>query len=167
MIGISTICNNYTCFEPSTRTSDGLINLAVFIKKFRPEFNASVNVLPFEDSHLTEEYDFALTSPPYYDTEIYTDEKSNSLNRYDTFDKWVGGFFIPMISKTMDALKDGCSFVLNIGSRQYPLSDILTDNFSRKYSIVNKGNLLSGNAGLGKSGDGETFYEITKLKGTH
>ena len=62
----------------------------------------------------------------------------------------------------MSALKPGKTFILNIGSRQYPLSDILKSNFSEMYEIKKLGNKLSGASGLGKTGEGETFYAITK-----
>lgn len=165
MIGISTVCNNYTCFEPSTMTGSGLHNLFDFIRIMNSDFNATINKLCFEDSVLMDGfYDFAITSPPYYDTEEYSHEPTNSLNRYKTFDSWCDGFYIPMIEKTMNALKQNKVFVLNIGDRSYPLSSVLLREFSHKYDIKNVGNYLSGNAGLGKDGNGETFYVIRKTQ---
>jgi len=163
MIGVSTVCNNYDCFEPFTKTFYGLINLYKFIKSMNNNFDPEIHNIPFEDARLKESYyDFAVTSPPYYDTEIYTDEKNNSLNRYKTFESWVNGFYLPMISKTMKALKIGKSFILNIGSRNYPLNEILISEFGRIYKIKKNKSKLSGASGLGKSGEGESFYEIIK-----
>ena len=109
-----------------------------------------------------ESIDMAITSPPYYDSEEYSDEPTNSLNRYRCFEAWRNGFYIPMIQKTMDALKSGGVFVLNIGSRQYPLNEALMDSFGDKYNIEKYKNLLSGQAGFLKSGEGESFYIIRK-----
>ena len=163
MIGASVICNSYTCFDPSTQTYVGLVKLFKWLKAFNPNFEAKIHKLPFEDSKLEKEiFDFALTSPPYYNTEKYSDEETNSLNRYKTFDEWSNGFYIPMIKKTMQALKNNCSFVLNIGSRRYPLNKVLLDNFSGSYKITKLDGKLVANNGLGKSGEGETFYCITK-----
>ena len=164
MIGVSNVCDYYDCFEPSTKTFFGLYKLQDFIQKLSPCFESIVECMPFEDAAINMDYyDFALTSPPYYDTEEYSDEETNSLNRYKTFDDWCNGFYIPMIQKTMDALKHGCSFILNIGSRKYPLSTVLKQNFSNKYHIEKAQNRLSGAAGLNKSGEGETFYQIKKI----
>ena len=83
-----------------------------------------------------ESFDFAITSPPYYDTEHYSEENTNSLNRYKDFDEWCKCFYIPLIRKTMFGLKDGSVFILNIGSRKYPLNQVLLDTFSRRYKIT-------------------------------
>lgn len=164
MIGLSTIVNEYDCFEPSTKTYEGLQNLAQFISKLNQHFKPRISNYCFEDAKLADQsYDFALTSPPYYDTEEYSDEPTNSLNRYKSFSDWCQGFYCPMIAKTMNALKPGATFVLNIGSRKYPLNEVLQLNFSQRYTITRLDDRLSGNSsGLGKSGEGETFYAITK-----
>jgi hypothetical protein len=69
-----------------------------------------------------------------------------------------------MIQKTMNALKKDCSFVLNIGSRVYPLNEVLKSNFSNKYLIENEKDMLQGKkSGLkDNSNEGETFYRIVK-----
>lgn len=162
MIGFSTVSNYYECFEPSTKTYEGLLKLTNFIQSFRPEFNSIIHCLPFEDSELKGSYyDFALTSPPYYNTELYSIEETNSCNRYKTFDDWVAGFYTPMIKKTMDSLKPGSLFILNIGDRKYPLSKILLDNFKTAYDITKLPDMLS-NKGLNKKGQGESFYCLKK-----
>lgn len=179
MIGVSVVANNYIGYEPATRTFNGLKNMAGFIRKMNPDFYAAIRHQPFEDSTCrirnmnlfsdappdtlpANTFDFALTSPPYYDTEIYSDEPTNSLNRYPTFEKWCDGFYLPMIQKTMDALKPGKTFVLNIGSRKYPLNKIMIGCFGGRYNISRLSSKLSGTAGLGKDGEGETFYAIRK-----
>jgi hypothetical protein len=163
MLGVSVKCNSYTCFEPSTKTYDGLNKLYAFIQAFNPEFKANINCLPFEESKLkNNSYDFAITSPPYFDTENYSDEKTNSPNRYKTFDKWLDGFYLPLIDKTMKALKPNCYFLLNIGSRKYPLSESLKTNFDKIYQIKQIKGKLNNAKGHGKTGEGETFYAIKK-----
>ena len=164
MIGFSTISNHYECCEPSTKTYEGLLKLADFIKNILPEFNPIIHCLPFEDfENKNNHYDFAFTSPPYYDTEYYSDEETNSCNRYKTFENWTNNFYIPLIQKTMNSLKTGCYFVLNIGSRKYPLSTILIDNFKNQYDINKLSTIFVNNKGLGKKGEGENFYSIKKI----
>lgn len=165
MIGVSTVCNKYIGFEPSTKTYNGLGKLLLFIRSMNPMFNAELYKIPYEDAHVEREsVDFAITSPPYYDTENYSDETTNSLNRYNCFDSWCDGFFVPMIKKTMDALKEGKAFVLNIGSRIYPLNEVLMDNFSNEYAIKrHKDMLMQRFGGFGTTErEGETFYVLTK-----
>ncbi len=163
MIGFSTVVNNYECYEPSTKTYEGLKKLNEFIKQFRPEFNATIHCLPFEDSIIIDNsFDFALTSPPYFDTEKYTNEKTNSFIRYSTFDSWVQYFYLPLISKTMATLKFQKYFILNIGDRKYPLSKILKENFEKVYEIKKLTSFLSGRGGLRSSEGAETFWSIRK-----
>ncbi len=164
MIGASCLVNCYDAFEPATKTYNGLIRLGEFLKTYRKDFKFKVIKQPFEDSILRENYyDIALTSPPYYDTENYSNEENNSLNRYNNFNKWCSGFYLPMIEKTMLALKANKYFVLNIGSRVYPLNRILIDSFGKKYKINKLENYLSGKAGLRNSeAEGEMFYSIQK-----
>lgn len=155
MIGAASIGAYYHGFEPSKQTYEGLIKLGNFLKSFQNGFNFKIENIPFEDSKLNDNYDFALTSPPYYDTEIYSDELTNSCNRYKTFEEWVIKFYIPMIQQT---LKYSKYFVLNIGSRTYNLKKILLDNFTSIKEIESR---LSGSGGLGRENDGkETFYLI-------
>jgi len=167
MIGASVVGSTYEAFEPSTQTYKGLLKLYDFIKGMNPEFSAKIWKLPFEDSRLKSNfYDFALTSPPYYDTEVYSDEETNSLNRYPSFEKWINGFFIPLVEKTMISLKQEGVFVINLGDRVYPLSDVLKENFQDKYRLkrVFFGK-YSPSGGFGRdSTKGEKFYEIRKKK---
>jgi hypothetical protein len=150
MLGASTVVNTYHAFDPSTRTHAGLLKLREFIQQFRPDFKARVKCIPFEDAELIDHhYDFALTSPPYYDTEKYSTESTNSLNRYKSFDDWCDGFYLPMIRKTLKALKPGCPFILNVSSRKYPLIERMCDTFESTASIrrlMNVGQASQGTA---------------------
>lgn len=164
MLGFSAVVDSYTCCEPSTRTAAGLRKLFGFIRSFRSDFNATIHEAPFEDVQLQNgAYDFAMTSPPYYDTELYAPhEAANSFNRYATFESWVAGFYAPLIHRTMAALKPSACFVLNIGSRVYPLSERLMTIAAGRYSVEKQRGRLSASNRLGKEGEGETFYEVRR-----
>ncbi len=167
MIGASAVVNEYRAFEPSTRTHAGLLRLRDFIASFRPSFKAKISMEPFEEGcrALREGYyDLAMTSPPYYDTERYADgEKTQSCNKFKSFEKWVDGFYVPLIRGTMRALKPGAPFIINIGSRMYPLNDVLRQKFGAQLKITRaKGRLSGAEGSLGKKGEGETFYELRK-----
>jgi DNA polymerase I-like protein with 3'-5' exonuclease and polymerase domains len=166
MIGFSTVVDSYTCCEPSTKTAVGLRKLHDWLRVFRSDFSATIHEAPFEDIELPPaSFDFALTSPPYYDTERYADEPTNSFNRYHSFDDWCRGFYEPLIHRTMAALKPGAAFVLNIGSRVYPLNDRLHAIARDRYIVEKQKGKLSASNGLGKEGEGETFYEVRNQSG--
>lgn len=168
MIGVSVVCDHYVCFEPVEKTSMGLKKLNSYIKSMNPSFTAKIYNKPFEDSNLKDNFfDLAITSPPYYDTEHYSDQETDSANRYDSFENWTQGFYVPLIEKTMGYLKADGVFILNIGSRTYPLNQILLDVFEDKYKIEKEkatGGLLAPNKGGLRSSEkeGEVFYIIRK-----
>jgi len=159
MIGCASILNvSYTACEPSTMTFNGLQKLGSWLKLLQPSFSFDVKCLPYEDLECNEQFDIALTSPPYYDTEHYSDEPTNSLNRYKSFDDWVEGFYKPLILTTMERVKDDGVFILNVGDRKYPLSQSMfkvCEDAGLYCSRIR--DYLSGN-GEGK----EKFYCISK-----
>ena len=154
MIGAASVGSFYHGFEPSAKTYAGLVRLGEFLKIFNDGFDFCIENVPFEDAVLSKTYDFALTSPPYYDTELYSDELTNSCNRYGTFDDWKLNFYVPMIEKVVEHSK---AFVVNVGNRQYDLKTPLFDIFNAK-EITSK---LSGSGGLGRKSSGkEGFFLI-------
>lgn len=166
MIGISIISNNYEAFEPCIKTYEGLIKLSEFISTMNKNFKAKIHCLPFEDSKLKKgSYDLALTSPPYYNTEHYSDEITNSCNRYTTFEKWCDGFYLPLIQKTMFYLKPNGVFILNIGNRKYPLTEVMMNAFANKYQIkeLTKRYITNSPSGGKEKDKGEIFYELKHI----
>jgi len=73
-------------------------------------------------------FDFALTSPPYFDLESYGDEKTQSAVRYTVYDRWVERFLRPMLLNVYNHLAVGAAFCVNVSdSCGYPLeSDTLS-----------------------------------------
>lgn len=162
MIGCASVPNTtYVGFDPSTKTYEGLLKLGEWLKTLQPTFEYHVYKLPFEDAGLeVGYYDIAFTSPPYYNTEHYSEEETNSLNRYTTFDKWVDRFYTPLIDKAVSAIKDDAVFIFNVGDRKYPLSETLMDHCAlRGLQCERIEDYLSGN-GEGK----EKFYCISRKK---
>ncbi|MDY7038339.1 MAG: hypothetical protein SV375_19540 [Thermodesulfobacteriota bacterium] len=154
MIGAASVGSFYHGFEPSTRTYCGLIQLGTFLKTFDNGFDFHIENIPFEDAELSKHYDFALTSPPYYDTEIYSEEETNSCNRYKNYSEWESRFYLPMVNKVLSYAK---TFILNVGSRQYDLKTPIVSKFGAK-EITSK---LSGKGGLGRKSSGkEGFFLI-------
>jgi hypothetical protein len=54
------------------------------------------------------DYDFVLTSPPYYNLEMYN--KSKQLSK----EEWTTTFYIPVFTKTFENLKQGGHYCLNV-----------------------------------------------------
>lgn len=73
--------------------------------------------------------DFAFTSPPYFNKEIYSHEETQSWKRYQTPEEWRVGFLLPMLQLQFASLRDGAFAVINIentkvGGAVIPLVDM-------------------------------------------
>ena len=78
---------------------------------------------PYEettDEEVGTGFDFALTSPPYFDVEDYAGE-NQSHKQYNNYQLWVQKFYEPLILITMRRLKPDGAFALQVGSQTYPL----------------------------------------------
>jgi len=117
MLGALSSDNNYiyTGIEPNTETFDNLENLGMVIKKVKPDVKykllregSEVAELPFEF------YDFAFSSPPYFDLERYTNEPSQCYIQFPTIESWVQGYVVPTIRNIYKSLKHGSFYAVNI-----------------------------------------------------
>lgn len=112
----------YTGIDPSNDANEGVIKIA---KAFGKYGETKINIIQkcFEDTDIEDKtFDFALTSPPYFDVEKHEGENT-SHKRYPKYDLWRDGFYKALISKTYKALKDGGIFCLQVGSQSYPLKE--------------------------------------------
>ena len=63
----------------------------------------SIEYIPFEDCKLTQRFDAAFMSPPFYDQELYLGTLS-STTRYKNIDDWYAKFYCPMIQKAISVV---------------------------------------------------------------
>ena len=64
-------------------------------------------------------YDFAFTSPPYFDMELYNEEETQSVKRYPKLDLWLKGFLFKSLSKIYEGLDVGGRIAVNISDNAY------------------------------------------------
>ncbi len=105
---------HYIGTEPSTRTYKGLLQMS---KEF-DYINKKVDIYKqgSEDSVFGESLDLCFTSPPYFDTEKYSDEPTQSYIKYPTQDEWVNGFLRKTIENCYYGLKEGGYMLYNIAN---------------------------------------------------
>lgn len=125
MLGTKSIKNTkYTGIEPHSKTYNGLMKIKkdLDLKDVIIYNDIAENILP----KLKKEYDLALTSPPYYNLEIYSDEKTQS-HHYGSYKNWVNKFLRPVIVGVLEKLLDNgysCWSVKNIKTdKSYCLYD--------------------------------------------
>lgn len=163
----------YVGFDPGPETHEGLKKLIAFIMGAEGVKNAGssacVECAAYEDAEPEGLFDFAFTSPPYFDTEDYTEAEDSVGKRYRTYAGFEEGFFKPLIVKTMEHLKQGAKFVINIGVNRYPMDESLRKICAeRGFKAERIEGFGIGGSGIGKrsdydgDGQGEPFFEITK-----
>jgi 16S rRNA G966 N2-methylase RsmD len=97
---------SYTGIEPYSKTFVGLENIKRELNLSNEQVSlyndTAENVLPT----LKRKYDLAITSPPYYNLEVYADEATQSHN-YGTYENWTKQFLTPVVEGVLDKLVDG------------------------------------------------------------
>lgn len=103
----------YIGTEPSTKTFVGLTQLKTDLnisdKEVELHCTGSEVFRPAEDS-----LDLCFTSPPYFDTEKYSDEPTQSYIKYPTRDSWLNGFLRETMENCYYGLKRGKHMLINI-----------------------------------------------------
>ncbi len=113
----------YVGFDPAEQTHLGTTRIFDDFSRYVNGKHAELYCRCFEDSTLEpESFDFALTSPPYFNVEKYEGAQT-SFRKYGTFEKWDTGFFRPLIQLTYRALRNDTVFALQIGNQSYPLEE--------------------------------------------
>jgi len=80
------------------------------------------------DYSTIEPVDIIFTSPPYFDLEIYGEEKEQSCIRYPSIEEWTHKFLLKMIEKCVECLKDEGILAINIKQSdqwKYPTIDLM------------------------------------------
>lgn len=133
----------YYAFEANTATYENLNKLIHFL-------NIGDHVKIFNDDVLNiDKYDFpecdiVLTSPPYYNMEIYCQETTQSIYGVKSYSEWVDKFLEPTIIKSLGRLKntgESCWNVAKVNkddmwSDVYRVHQDLDFVYSGEYNVV-------------------------------
>ena len=153
----------YVETDPQTETFNGLVKLKRFL---RLGDNVIQHNLPFEELPVLENYfDFVFTSPPYFDTERYSAEETQSYVRYNSFDTWCTKFLKPMIDKILYCMKPDATCLLNVGHAQYSIDTAIEEYLdSLGVNHYRLQDFKIGGSGIGeRTGEGgEPFIAFTK-----
>ena len=113
----------YTGFEPCSATFQSLCQMRDILSLN----NMWLINKPAEEGlkEMPEEYkfDLALTSPPYYNLEIYSDEPNQSL-QYGSYEQWLDLFLEPVIVGVLERVKFSCWSIKNFKT-------------NKKYNLLN------------------------------
>ena len=108
----------YVGIEPDTKTYMGLLNT---IKEIGPMATGHEAIIYNDMAEklmptLNEQFDFIFTSPPYFNLEKYSEEETQSYNKYPDYNIWLDKFLFILIKESHRLLKDDGIFLLNIAN---------------------------------------------------
>jgi DNA modification methylase len=109
MLGTVAAGWKYIACEPNIDTYN---NLHRIIKFLNIGENVTLYNIPFEelDMNIIPKVDIVLTSPPYFNLEIYSDDNTQSYNKYQSYEEWLTNWLLVMVEKCISILnEDGLS----------------------------------------------------------
>jgi predicted RNA methylase len=110
--------------EPCSATHQGLVDMATMLglsDRVKLHRAGAEDVLPTLPSGA---YDLMLTSPPYFDLEVYSHEDTQSIKKFPTWEQWCDGFLEPVLREVLRCLKDdGVSAWSVKNIKRYKLQD--------------------------------------------
>ena len=126
----------YIGTEPSSKTYDGLLKIkddfGYLGKKVEIHKLGSEVFQPDKES-----LDLCFTSPPYFDTEKYSDEETQSFKKYPTKDEWVNGFLRKTIENCYSGLKSNKYMLINIANTsKYKFIEEETVKISKELGFI-------------------------------
>jgi hypothetical protein len=107
----------YIGTEPSTKTFEGLTKLKNDLNTTYGFADISIELHQLGSEVFNpakESLDMCFTSPPYFDTEKYSNEDTQSYVKYPTPAEWVNGFLKQTIQNCYDGLKHDKFMLINI-----------------------------------------------------
>lgn len=117
----------YIGCEPSTKTIQGLRSLQKDLQTCTEKdallIQSGSECVDLKDYNGL--IDFAFTSPPYFDTEKYSDEPTQSYIAFPSLDKWVQGFLRPTIERSYKALRPAGVFAMNYSNDKRVTAEIV------------------------------------------
>ena len=131
---LGTVANDwdYIACEPNNDTYAGIMNILDLIQ---PKSNVQIYNIPAEEFDFSKQnkVDVVLTSPPYFNLEVYNKDSKQSYNKHVEYESWRDNWLEPLIVNCLSILKDdGISAwnVMNIKNKNF-VDDVL--NIHEKY----------------------------------
>lgn len=110
-LAASLVCGaRYTGVDPNKNMIDAYRSIVSLCAG-----NAEVIPSGFENAELSGVYDTVFTCPPYWDTEIYSQDTDQSSN-YPTYESWRNKFYNNMMTKAWAHLQSGGTFIMTVAN---------------------------------------------------
>lgn len=108
MLGTISTGWEYVACEPNPETFKNThILLGDLPRDLSDKPKVTLHNIPAEEFSYDLKVDVVLTSPPYFNLEVYTDDGEQSYNKHNTYEAWCNDWFLPLIEKSVGMLKLG------------------------------------------------------------
>lgn len=114
MLGAVSYGAKYIAFEPNTKTYENLLKIASFCN-FEKNVQLICDDVRNYGKYDLPKVDMVLTSPPYFDLEVYTHEDTQSVINCQTYQNWAENFLKSVIKMGLDQLNDDGVSCWNVG----------------------------------------------------
>ena len=106
----------YTGIDPNTNLFKGYNEIIDMFAKDKTKYTIINNTI--QDTTLEKTYDMIFTSPPYFDLEIYSSNKKQSVSQYSTEEQWTNQFLKVALQKSYNHLNMGGYMCININQKK-------------------------------------------------
>ena len=126
----------YIGCEPNKETYKNLKKMISFLEI---EKQVELYSIPAENYDYKEKVDVVLTSPPYFDLEIYTNDSEQSYNKYFDYLSWKEAWFQPLMKNCSTMLsKKGLSCWNVMDFKKHDLvNTVMKFHDEHKFSLIN------------------------------
>jgi hypothetical protein len=104
--------DTYIGNDPSTPTFHGLVKMNSDL----PLINTIIENAGSEEFKPDQEVDLCFTSPPYFNTENYSEESTQSCHKFPLIEDWNENFLRKTIKNCKDVLKSNGKLILNVAN---------------------------------------------------
>ena len=135
MLGTVAAGWNYTACEPNKDTYNNLQKLIAFLDI---DDRVDIRNCPVEEHKYKDEADIVLTSPPYFNLEVYDSNISQSYYRFFEYNAWKEHWFIPLLEESIQNLSENgysCWNVMNFG-KQDLVETVMNVHQQKGYELV-------------------------------
>lgn len=112
MLGAVAAGARYIGCEPNKETYENLMRLAEFLKI---EDKIEIYNIGAENFDYSDCYDLVLTSPPYYNLEVYSNDITQSENQYPSYHEWKDNWFLSLVEKSCQIANTICWNLADVG----------------------------------------------------
>lgn len=121
----------YIGVEPCRATYDGLQRIKEWTGK-----DVEIHNVGSED-FVPEQIDLAFSSPPYFTTEVYSSESTQSSVKFPMIEDWYEKYYFKTLSNVNGSLRDGGYLIINVANtRCVPELEAITVDFCKNLGLA-------------------------------